>query len=116
MPTLQREWKTALVPVSLILMVAVVLWWPYESGAVPGMETSLLTVRGVPWRTPRLTKSDETQSMTVSRFADFQQNGLERICRVSKACLTQSPCAAYPGRTAGSHFSLLASRIWRRSF
>jgi hypothetical protein len=35
MPTLQREWKTALVPVSLILMVAVVLWWPYESGAVP---------------------------------------------------------------------------------
>jgi hypothetical protein len=65
MPTLQREWKTALVSVSLILMVAVVLWWPYESGAVPEWRLQLLTVRGVRWRRPRLTKSVKTQSMTV---------------------------------------------------
>jgi hypothetical protein len=38
-----------------------------------GMETSLLTVRGVRWRTPRLTKSGETQSMTVSRLPIFSK-------------------------------------------
>jgi hypothetical protein len=39
-------------------------------------------------------------------FADLQQNGLERICRVSKGCLTQPPCATYPRHTAGVYVGI----------